>query len=132
MTFGALINSLVTHTKNTKMEEPKISKGVEILRELALSFRVYSKSLLFICFIITIAFVYIILNNKNIESFSLQVIIISRMIIFTLIFSFFYFAKKREFIYYRNLGLSKFQLLRNITLIDFVMSNTIMIIAYVI
>lgn len=120
------------YTKNTKMEEPKISKGVEILRELALSFRIYSKSLLFICFIITIAFVYIILNNKNIESFSLQVIIISRMIIFTLIFSFFYFAKKREFIYYRNLGLSKFQLLRNITLIDFVMSNTIMIIAYVI
>lgn len=95
-------------------------------------FRVYKNSVIFISFLLTGAFTYVVINNKAYESFPMPIIMMARVIVLIPVLYLFYELRKKEFMYYRNLGISKWQLLSGIFVIDIIFAYIVMIAAYII
>lgn len=103
-----------------------------MFRKIALVSRVYIESLLFVSVLLTSSFVFIVYVNTEPQNISLPGLILGRILVFTPVLYMFYEFKKKEFIYYRNLGLSQLRLLIYLELLDAALSMVIIIISYVI
>lgn len=102
------------------------------LQNIALPYRVYKHAIMPVSIILTVAFAYAIYINRDVESLSLPIIILGRIFLTIPVLYFFYEYKKREFTYYRNLGLSRWRLLTNVALIDITIAVIILILSYAI
>lgn len=85
-----------------------------------------------VCFILTALFSYIIITNKELSVFSLPLTLLGRIMVAIPVLYLFYEFRKKEFMYYRNLGISKWQLLSCLLIIDVCIFFPIMIFVYVI
>lgn len=103
-----------------------------MLQKIALVFRLYRHSLLFLSILLTSVFIFIMYDNQGAESIELRQFIYARVIIFAPVLYLFYEFKKKEFIYYRNLGISRLRLLTYIEIIDIVVSTIILAVSYAI
>lgn len=103
-----------------------------MVRKLAIIYRLYLHSLMFLGIVLSVAFVYVIYLARNVEHFSLFLIIFFRIVVFIPVLYFFSEFKKKEFMYYRNLGITKLQSLSYIYIIDSIIAIVILTISYVI
>lgn len=103
-----------------------------MFRKIVLALRVYVASLLFVGVLLTGAFVFIVCVNAGAENLSLPGLVLGRMVVFVPVLYLFYEFKKREFIYYRNLGVPRLRLLIYLELIDTTMSIIILAACYAI
>ena len=103
-----------------------------MLQKAALIYRLYRQSIMFISIIILCVFAYGIYIARNEEHFMLSIVIFARIFVFLPIMYFFYERKKREFPYYRNLGVTKWEILSYIYIVDTVLSIIILTLCYVI
>lgn len=97
-----------------------------------LAFRVFRHSLLIVSILLTTVLVFTIYQNAATENLLLPIFIIGRMFIFVPILLAFTKFKKKEFIYYRNLGLSKYHLLIYLWIFDTILSIAILNLSYAI
>ena len=105
---------------------------MEMLQKATLIYRLYKQSLMFISIILLCVFAYGIYISRNGEQFMLFLVIFARIFVFLPIMYFFYERKKREFLYYRNLGVTKWEILSYIYILDMVLSIFILTLSYVI
>lgn len=103
-----------------------------MIRKIVLAYRVYGHSLMPASIILTAAFAFIIYKYRHLEEFSLSIMIIGRILVFIPVLYLFYEFRKKEFMYYRNLGLSNRRLLISLALIDTVIAIAVLILSYVI
>lgn len=103
-----------------------------MFHKIALASRVYIKSLLFVGLLLTTAFVFIIYSGAAAEGGSLPMLVLGRIFVFAPILYVFHEFKKKEFIYYRNLGLSRLRLLASLWLLDAALSIIILATSYAI
>jgi len=96
-----------------------------MMKKLYLILRFYRQSMMLIAVLLTSWTIYVGLKNNHYESFSTSAIIAARQLIFVLLIYFVYQYKKKEFTYYRNLGLSWIHILIVPMLIDCLISTII-------
>ncbi len=87
---------------------------------------------MFIGFAMSCAMVYMICINVEYESFRISAIIMGRLIIYIPILYRFQETRKNEFIYYKNLGINKWQLLSYIYALDSIIAFIILYTTYAI
>ena len=102
-----------------------------MFKKVSLAFRVFRCYLLIVSVILTAIFVFVIYRNIEID-WVLQTSIIWRTLIFAPVLYWFNLAKKSEFVYYRNLGLSKLGLIIYIFIFDILLTIAILNISYAI
>ncbi len=103
-----------------------------VLRKLSIIYRVYKRFLMFIGLVFTVAMSYITYENYDAESFRITAVILGRALLFCPVLYLFQGFNENEFMYYRNLGITKWQLLSYIFALDLTIAIIIILTTYAI
>lgn len=102
------------------------------LKKVRIVLRAYTSSLMWVAILLNGTFVFTIFKSRHLDSFSPTAMVVGRGIIIIPVLYLFYELRKKELLYYRNLGISRMQFLSLMAIIDFIISTVALILAYAI
>ncbi len=103
-----------------------------ILRKILIVYKVYKQWLMFIGLVLSVIMASPIYLNEDFNSSYIYLIIFIRIIVFLPILYFLKGNRKNEFMYYRNMGLTKWELLSYIYALDTIITIIIICLTHAI